>query len=42
MSQSALSQMTASAVELRPHTSASLEPLLRWKNDLEIQRLSDD
>lgn len=42
MSQSALSQVTASAVDLRPHTSASLEPLLRWKNDLEIQRLSDD
>ncbi|MCX4851130.1 GNAT family N-acetyltransferase [Streptomyces sp. NBC_00893] len=29
-------------VELRPHTTASLEPLLRWKNDVEIQRLSDD
>ncbi|MBA4863011.1 GNAT family N-acetyltransferase [Streptomyces sp. PSKA54] len=29
-------------VELRPHTPASLEPLLRWKNDTEIQRLSDD
>ncbi|MBO1337212.1 GNAT family N-acetyltransferase [Streptomyces sp. VRA16 Mangrove soil] len=28
--------------ELRPHTRASLEPLLRWKNDAEIQRLSDD
>ncbi|MET4921721.1 GNAT family protein [Streptomyces sp. PSRA5] len=29
-------------VELRPHTPASLEPLLRWKNDTEIQQLSDD
>lgn len=29
------------AVELRPHTPASLEPLLRWKNDAEISRLSD-
>ncbi|MBB1259679.1 GNAT family N-acetyltransferase [Streptomyces alkaliterrae] len=28
-------------VELRPHTAASLEPLLRWKNDVEIQWLSD-
>ncbi|MFF0433551.1 GNAT family N-acetyltransferase [Streptomyces sp. NPDC004327] len=33
---------TEAAVELRPHTPASLEPLLRWKNDAEIQRLSDD
>ncbi|MFG2405956.1 GNAT family N-acetyltransferase [Streptomyces brevispora] len=31
----------AEVVELRPHTPASLEPLLRWKNDTEIQRLSD-
>jgi len=34
--------VTGDVVELRPHTPASLEPLLRWKNDLEIQRLSDD
>ena len=32
---------TDDVVELRPHTPASLEPLLRWKNDSEIQRLSD-
>ena len=32
--------MTGYVVELRPHTLASLEPLLRWKNDIEIQRLS--
>ncbi len=36
------SQVTDDVVELRPHTPASLEPLLRWKNDIEIQRLSDD
>lgn len=34
--------MTDNVVELRPHTPASLEPLLRWKNDIEIQRLSSD
>jgi len=34
------SRVTADVVELRPHTPASLEPLLRWKNDVEIQRLS--
>lgn len=34
--------MADDVVELRPHTPASLEPLLRWKNDIEIQRLSDD
>ncbi|MEU6019039.1 GNAT family protein [Streptomyces sp. NPDC047515] len=36
------SQVTDDVVELRPHTPASLDPLLRWKNDIEIQRLSDD
>jgi RimJ/RimL family protein N-acetyltransferase len=36
------SQVTDSVVELRSHTPASLEPLLRWKNDIEIQRLSSD
>jgi [ribosomal protein S5]-alanine N-acetyltransferase len=36
------SPVTDDVVELRPHTPASLEPLLRWKNDSEIQRLSDD
>lgn len=35
------SQVTG-VVELRPHTLASLEPLLRWKNDIEIQRLSSN
>jgi [ribosomal protein S5]-alanine N-acetyltransferase len=34
--------VTDDIVELRLHTPASLEPLLRWKNDIEIQRLSDD
>lgn len=36
------SQVADDVVELRPHTPASLEPLWRWKNDVEIQRLSDD
>lgn len=42
MNERPASQETADVVELRPHTPASLEPLLRWKNDIEIQRLSDD
>ncbi|MGW3660284.1 GNAT family N-acetyltransferase [Streptomyces sp. NPDC005151] len=42
MNERLAAQVTDAAVELRPHTSASLEPLLRWKNDVEIQRLSDD
>ncbi|MFC9606304.1 GNAT family N-acetyltransferase [Streptomyces niveus] len=37
-----MSPVADDVVELRPHTPASLEPLLRWKNDIEIQRLSDD
>jgi [ribosomal protein S5]-alanine N-acetyltransferase len=41
MNERPTSQVTADLVELRPHTPASLEPLLRWKNDVEIQRLSD-
>jgi RimJ/RimL family protein N-acetyltransferase len=41
MNESPASQVPDDVVELRPHTSASLEPLLRWKNDVEIQRLSD-
>jgi [ribosomal protein S5]-alanine N-acetyltransferase len=36
-----MSQVNDDVVELRPHTPASLEPLLRWENDAEIQRLSD-
>ncbi|MFH8476403.1 GNAT family N-acetyltransferase [Streptomyces sp. NPDC018000] len=42
MNDSPTSPVSDDVVELRPHTPASLEPLLRWKNDLEIQRLSDD
>jgi len=42
MNQRPIAQVTADMVELKPHTLASLEPLLRWKNDPEIQRLSDD
>lgn len=42
MNETPAAEVTDAAVELRPHTSASLEPLLRWKNDVEIQRLSDD
>jgi [ribosomal protein S5]-alanine N-acetyltransferase len=34
------SRLTDEVVELRPHTPASLEPLLRWENDVEIQWLS--
>jgi RimJ/RimL family protein N-acetyltransferase len=41
MNERPASQVTADVVELRPHTSASLEPLLRWKNDIEIRQLSD-
>jgi [ribosomal protein S5]-alanine N-acetyltransferase len=41
MNERLTSQVTNDGVELRPHTLASLEPLLRWKNDIEIQRLSD-
>ncbi|WP_282696379.1 GNAT family protein [Streptomyces sp. CC208A] len=37
-----MSSVSDDVVELRPHTPTSLEPLLRWKNDIEIQRLSDD
>lgn len=36
-----MSGINDDVVELRPHTTASLEPLLRWENDVEIQRLSD-
>lgn len=36
------SEVTDGVVELRPHTPATLDPLLRWKNDIEIQRLSSD
>lgn len=42
MNQRPTPQAVADVVELRPHTQASLEPLLRWKNDPELQRLSDD
>ncbi|MET8566146.1 GNAT family protein [Streptomyces flaveolus] len=42
MNEKPAARETDAAVELRPHTPASLEPLLRWKNDAEIQRLSDD
>lgn len=42
MNDSPTSPVSDDVVELRPHSPASLEPLLRWKNDLEIQRLSDD
>lgn len=42
MNEGPTSQVSDDVVELRPHTPASLEPLLRWKNDIEIQRLSDD
>ncbi|MGJ3561562.1 hypothetical protein ACR6C2_38055 [Streptomyces sp. INA 01156] len=42
MNDSPTSPVSDALVESRPHTPASLEPLLRWKNDLEIQRLSDD
>ncbi|MFG2117090.1 GNAT family N-acetyltransferase [Streptomyces sp. NPDC048718] len=41
MSHRSTSPASEGTVELRPHTAASLEPLLRWKNDAEIQRLSD-
>ncbi|MFE4591436.1 GNAT family N-acetyltransferase [Streptomyces laurentii] len=37
-----MSPASDGVVELRPHTPASLEPLVRWKNDPEIQRMSDD
>ena len=42
MNEGPASRLTDDVVELRPHTPAGLEPLLRWKNDIEIQRLSDD
>jgi [ribosomal protein S5]-alanine N-acetyltransferase len=41
MNERPTSQVPDDVVELRPHTQASLEPLLRWKNDVEIQQLSD-
>jgi RimJ/RimL family protein N-acetyltransferase len=41
MNEMPMSQRTEDVIELRPHTPASLEPLLRWENDAEIQRLSD-
>lgn len=42
MNDSPTSPVSDDVVELRPHSPAHLESLLRWKNDLEIQRLSDD
>ena len=42
MNERPATRLTGDVVELRPHTPASLEPLMRWKNDAEIQRLSDD
>lgn len=42
MTESPASRTNGDVVELRPHTRASLDPLLRWKNDTEIQRLSGD
>jgi RimJ/RimL family protein N-acetyltransferase len=41
MKEGPVSEVNDDLVELRPHTPASLEPLLRWENDAEIQRLSD-
>ncbi|WLQ44000.1 GNAT family protein [Streptomyces laculatispora] len=42
MNERPASRTDGAVVELRPHTPASLDPLLRWKNDTEIQRLSGD